>query len=161
MDFLEVIQKRHSVRRFTDEPVDRGLIDAIVDIARTAPSSKNCKSSAFMVVEDKDTLSAMSEMRDRGSAFMKDAAAAIVVMGDHSKTDIWVENASISATFIQLAATAMDLGSCWVHVRDRQRSKGDPSKGTAEDYLRGLLGIREQYSVLCVVALGHEALPET
>lgn len=161
MDFLEVIQKRHSVRRFTDEPVDRGLIDAIVDIARTAPSSKNCKSSAFMVVEDKDTLSAMSEMRDRGSAFMKDAAAAIVVMGDHSKTDIWVENASISATFIQLAATAMDLGSCWVHVRDRQRSKDDPSKGTAEDYLRGLLGIREQYSVLCVVALGHEALPET
>ena len=161
MDFLEVIQKRHSVRRFTDEPVDRGLIDAIVDIARTAPSSKNCKSSAFMVVEDKDTLSAMSEMRDRGSAFMKDAAAAIVVMGDHSKTDIWVENASISATFIQLAATAMDLGSCWVHVRDRQRSKDDPSKGMAEDYLRGLLGIREQYSVLCVVALGHEALPET
>ncbi|MBO6044313.1 MAG: nitroreductase family protein [Bacteroidales bacterium] len=149
------------MRRFTDEPVDRGLIDAIVDIARTAPSSKNCKSSAFMVVEDKDTLSAMSEMRDRGSAFMKDAAAAIVVMGDHSKTDIWVENASISATFIQLAATAMDLGSCWVHVRDRQRSKDDPSKGTAEDYLRGLLGIREQYSVLCVIALGHEALPET
>ena len=160
MDFLEVIQKRHSVRRFTDEPVDRGLIDAIVDIARTAPSSKNCKSSAFMVVEDKDTLSAMSEMRDRGSAFMKDAAAAIVVMGDHSKTDIWVENASISAAFIQLAATAMDLGSCWVHVRDRQRSKDDPSKGTAEEYLRGLLGIREQFSVLCVIALGHEVLPE-
>ena len=91
---------------------------------------------------------------------MKGAAAAIVVMGDRSKTDIWVENASISATFIQLAATAMDLGSCWVHVRDRQRSKEDPSKGTAEDYLRGLLGIREQYSVLCVIALGHEALPE-
>ena len=113
-----------------------------------------------MVVEDKDTLSAMAEMRDRGSAFMKGAAAAIVVMGDRSKTDIWVENASISATFIQLAATAMDLGSCWVHVRDRQRSKEDPSKGTAEDYLRGLLGIREQYSVLCVIALGHETLPE-
>lgn len=160
MDFWEVIQKRHSVRRFTDEPVDRDLIDAIVDIARTAPSSKNCHSSAFMVVEDKDTLSAMAEMRDRGSAFMKGAAAAIVVMGDRSKTDIWVENASISATFIQLAATAMDLGSCWVHVRDRQRSKEDPSKGTAEDYLRGLLGIREQYSVLCIIALGHEALPE-
>lgn len=160
MEFLEVIQKRHSVRRFTDEPVERGLIDAILDIAGTAPSSKNCHSSAFMVVEDKDTLSAMAEMRDRGSAFMKGAAAAIVVMGDRSKSDIWVENASISASFIQLAATAMDLGSCWVHVRDRQRSKDDPSKGTAEEYLRGLLGIREQFSVLCVIALGHEALPE-
>ena len=30
----------------------------------------------------------------------------------------------------------------------------------AEEYLRGLLGIRDEYSVLCVVALGHEALPE-
>ena len=158
MEFIEVIQKRHSVRSFTDEPVDRELIDAIIDIARTAPSSKNCRSTAFMVVEDKDTLSAMSEMRDRGSAFLKGAAAAIVVMGDSSKTDIWVETAAISATFIQLAATAMDLGSCWVHVRDRRRSKDDPSKGTADEYLRGLLGIREQYNVLCVIALGHEAV---
>jgi len=160
MEFIEVIQKRHSVRKFADRPVERELIDAVIDIARTAPSSKNSHSTAFMVVEDKDTLSAIAEMRDRGSAFVKGAAAAIVVMGDTSKTDIWVENASISATFIQLAATAMDLGSCWVHVRDRQRSKDDPSKGTAEEYLRSLLGILPEYSVLCVIALGYEAAPE-
>ena len=160
MEFIDVIQKRHSVRKFTGEPVDRELIDAILDIAATAPSSRNSHSSAFMVVDDRDTLSAIAEMRDHGSAFVKGAAAAIVVMGDRSKTDIWVENAAISATFIQLAATAMDLGSCWVHVRDRLRSKDDPAKGTAEEYLRGLLGIRDEYSVLCVLALGHEALPE-
>ena len=158
MDFLEVIEKRHSVRKFTDEPVGRELLDAIIDIARTAPSSKNCHSSAFMVIEDKDTLQAVSEMRDRGSSFLKDAPAAIVVMGDRSKTDIWVENASISATFIQLAATALDLGSCWVHVRERLRSKDDPSKGLAEDYLRSLLGIREEFGVLCVVAIGREQI---
>ena len=102
----------------------------------------------------------MSTMRDYGSALLKGAAAAIVVMGDTEKSDVWVENASISATYVQLAATAMDLGSCWVHVRERLRSHDDPSQGTAEEYLRGLLGIRDQYSVLCVVALGHEALPE-
>lgn len=160
MEFSEVIQKRHSVRKYTDQPVDREIIDTIIAIAETAPSSKNTHSSAFMVVEDKDTLAAIAEMRDRGSAFVKDAAAAIVVMGDTSKTDIWVENASISATFIQLAATALDLGSCWVHVRERQRSKNDPSRGTAEEYLRGLLGIKEEYKVLCVIALGYEAVPE-
>lgn len=160
MDFLEIIEKRHSVRKFTDEPVERELLDAIIGIAQTAPSSKNCHSSAFMIVEDKDTLRAISEMRERGSAFVKDAPAAIVVMGDRSRTDIWVENASISATFIQLAATAMDLGSCWVHVRDRMRSKDDPSKGTAEEYLRSLLGIREEFAVLCVIAIGREAVSE-
>lgn len=157
MEFSEVIQKRHSVRKYTDQPVDREIIDTILGMAETAPSSKNTHSSAFMVIEDKDTLSAISEMRDRGSAFVKDAPAAIVVMGDTSKTDIWVENASISATFIQLAATALDLGSCWVHVRDRQRSKNDPSLGTAEDYLRGMLGIKDEFKVLCVIAIGYEA----
>lgn len=160
MEFSEVIQKRHSVRKYTDQPVDREVIDTIISIAETAPSSKNTHSSAFMVVEDKDTLAAIAEMRERGSAFVKDAPAAIVVMGDITKTDIWVENAAISATFIQLAATALDLGSCWVHVRDRQRSKNDPSKGTAEEYLRSLLGIKEEYKVLCVIALGYEAVPE-
>lgn len=158
MEFLEVIQKRHSVRKFTDQPVGREIIDTIIDIAQSAPSSKNTKSSAFMVIEDPDTLKALSEMRDRGSAFMAGAAAAIVVMGDASKTDLWVENASISATFIQLAATAMDLGSCWVHVNGRPRSKEDASLGTAEDYVKELLGIKDGYRVLCVVALGYEEI---
>lgn len=157
MEFSEVIQKRHSVRRFTDQPVERDIIDTILGIAQTAPSSHNSKSSAFMVIEDKDTLEAISEMRDSGSALVKGAAAAIVVLGDSDKTDIWVENCAISATFIQLAATALDLGSCWVHVRERQRSKTDASKGTAEEYLRDLLGIKENMRVLCVIALGYEA----
>ena len=158
MEFLEVIQKRHSVRKFTDQPVGREIIDTIIDIAQSAPSSKNTKSSAFMVIEDPDTLKALSEMRDRGSAFMAGAAAAIVVMGDASKTDLWVENASISATFIQLAATALDLGSCWVHVNGRPRSKEDASLGNAEDYVKELLGIKDGYRVLCVVALGYEEI---
>lgn len=160
MDFSEVIQKRHSVRKFTDQPVEREIIDTILGIAESAPSSKNSHSSAFMVIEDKDTLTAISEMRERGSAFVKDAPAAIVVLGDSSKTDIWVENCAISATFIQLAATAMDLGSCWIHVRERQRSNDDASKGMAEDYLRELLGIKENLRVLCVIALGYEAVAE-
>lgn len=158
MEFLEVIQKRHSVRKFTDQPVDREIIDAIIDIAQTAPSSKNTKSSAFMVIEDPDTLKALSEMRERGSAFMAGAQAAIVVMGDSSKADLWVENASISATFIQLAATALDLGSCWVHVNGRPRSKEDASLGTAEDYVKELLGIKDGYRVLCIIALGYEEI---
>lgn len=157
MDFSEVIEKRHSVRKYSDLPVDREVLDTIISMAQTAPSSKNTHSTVFMLVEDKDTLSAISEMRERGSSFVKDAAAAIVVMGDTAKTDIWIENAAISATFIQLAATAMDLGSCWVHVRDRQRFKNDPSKGDAETYLRGLLGIKDEYRILCVIALGYEA----
>lgn len=155
MEFLDVIDKRHSVRKFADRPVEREILDALIAVAQKAPSSRNCKSSAFMVIEDKDTLAAISEMRDSGSAFVKDAPAAIVVMGDETKTDLWVDNCAISATFLQLAATAMDLGSCWVHVNGRPRSKSDASLGDAETYLRELLGIKDGMRVLCVVAVGY------
>ena len=157
MDFAQVVKNRHSVRKYTDEAVDRELIDAILDMALTAPSSKNTKSSSFMVVEDRDTLAAISEMRSSGSTFVKDAPAAIIVLGDPEKTDLWEVNAAISSTFVQLAATSLGLGSCWVQVAGRPRDKHDESKGLAEDYLKELLGIRSQYHVLCVIALGYEA----
>ena len=157
MEFSKVIAARHSVRQFQDKAVDREVIDAILDQTATAPSSKNSKSSAFMVVDDKDTLLALSEMRSSGSALLKDAACAVVVLGDTTKTDLWIENAAISAIYIQLCATNLGLGSCWVHVNGRLRDKHDPSKGLAEDYVRDLLGLKEAFKPLCIVALGYEA----
>ncbi|MGM9735082.1 MAG: nitroreductase family protein [Candidatus Cryptobacteroides sp.] len=158
MDFLEVIEKRHSVRKYTDAPVEREILDAIVKVARTAPSSRNSKSSEFMIVDDKDTIVAISQMRDSGSAFMKDAPAVIFVLGDESKTDLWVDNCAISATFIQLAATAMDLGSCWVHINGRPRLKSEPEGAMAEDYVRELLGVKEGLRIYCAVAIGCPAV---
>ena len=155
MEFSDIIKARHSVRKYEARPVERELLDAIVSAAGTAPSSRNSKSTAFMVIEDRDTIAALSEMRESGSAFMKDAPAAIVVMGDESKTDLWVDNCAISATFVQLAVTDLGLGSCWVHVNGRPRSRTDASMGDAETYVRNLLGVKENMRVLCVVAIGY------
>ena len=155
MDFLEVIEKRHSVRKYSDRPVEKEILDAIVKVAQTAPSSRNSKSSAFMIIEDRDTLDALSQMRDYGSALLSGAQAAIVVMGDESKTDLWVDNCAISATFIQLAVTAMDLASCWVHCNGRPRLKDQPDGPKAEDYVTELLGIKEGLRPYCVIAIGY------
>ena len=155
MDFLEVIEKRHSVRKYADRPVEKEILDAIVKVAQTAPSSRNTKSSAFMIVEDRDTLDALSQMRDYGSALLTGAQAAIVVMGDESKTDLWVDNCAISATFIQLAVTAMDLVSCWVHINARPCKRLEPDGAKAEDYVRNLLGIKEGMRPYCAIAIGY------
>lgn len=157
MDWKDLISRRHSVRSFSDREVDRAVIDQMIEEAQTAPSSKNCKSSGFMIIEDKSTLEAISQMRESGAAFVKDASAAVVVLGDSEKSDLWVDNASISATYLMLSAVDKGLGSCWVHVNGRPRSKTDASLGTAESYLRNLLGIRDNMKVLCVIALGYEA----
>lgn len=160
MDYKEIIASRHSVRRFTDKEVDRALIDEMIEEAMTAPSSRNCKSTGFMVVEDKATMEAISQMRESGSAFAAGAAAAIVVLGDASKTDLWLDNAAISTTFLMLSAVDKGLGSCWIHVNGRPRSKTDASKGMAEDYLRELLGVKDNMRILCVLALGYEKSEE-
>lgn len=157
MDFFEVIEKRHSVRKFADRPVEREVLDALVSVARTAPSSRNSRSTAFLIVDDKDTLAALSQMRDYGSSFLKDAPAAVVIAGDETKTDLWVDNCAISATFVQLAATAADLGSCWVHVNGRPRVKNDPDGASACGYVKVLLGLKEGLRPYCVIAVGYPA----
>lgn len=151
MEFFETVEKRKSVRKYSDRPVEREILDKMAEAAASAPSSKNTKSSALMLVEDPDTLSALSEMRERGSSFLKGAKAAFIVMGDDSKTDLWETNAAITATYLLLAATAMDLGSCWIQVSGRE-GRHTP---LAEDYVKEILGIREGLHVLCIVALGY------
>ena len=143
MDFLEV------------SPVERELLDAIVRIAQTAPSSRNTHSSSFVIVEERDTLDALSQMRDYGSGLLSGAQAAIVVLGDTSKTDLWVDNCAISATFVQLAATSMDLVSCWVHINGRPCKKDEPQGKTAVEYVTELLGIKEGLVPYCCIAIGH------
>lgn len=155
MDFFDVLNSRHSVRSFEDREVERELLETMISAAQTAPSSKNSKSTGFMIIEDKDTIAALSQMRSSGSRFLADAPAAIVVLGDTSKTDLWVDNCSISATILQLSATALGLGSCWVHVHGRPRDKNNESAGLAEDYVKDLLGIREGLAVECVIAVGY------
>ena len=155
MDFLEVVEKRKSVRKYSDRPVERELLDTIVKVAQTAPSSRNSKSSAFMIIEDRDMLDALSQMRDYGSGLLAGAQAAIVVMGDQTKTDLWVDNCAISATFIQLAVTAMDLVSCWAHCNGRPRLKAEPDGAKATDYVSELLGLKNGMNPYCVIAIGY------
>lgn len=157
MTLSEILFRRRSVRKFTDRKVDRQTIDKILEAALTAPSSKNTRSSRFMVVDDPTMLERISQMRDSGSAFVKNAPMAVIVLGDTALTDLWVDNCAISATILQLAAEEQGLGSCWVHVNGRPRKKDAPDMGTAAEYLRKLLPIPASWSPLCVVALGYAA----
>lgn len=155
MDFKELIARRRSVRKFTDRPVGREVLEQILDETLGAPSSRNTRSTHFLVVTDRDLIARMARMRDYGSAFLSGAPAAVVVMGDRRASDLWVENACLSALTLQLAAVDAGLASCWVHVQGRPRQKAVPDGEQAVDYLRGLLPIAREFGVLCVVALGY------
>lgn len=155
MELKEILKKRRSVRRFLPTAVPREVLLDIVNQALTAPSSRNMRTSRFIIVDDKATIERLSKMRDYGSEFMKDAPAAIIVAADTTKTDLWRENCAISATILQLAVVDAGLASCWVHVEGRPRLKDNPEGEQAIDYLRTFIDLPEDWAVECVIALGY------
>ena len=154
MELKEIISRRRSTRKFLPTPVERERLERVVEMALQAPSSRNSRSTRFMIVQNPDLLEKMSRMRDYGSAFMKDAAAAILVMGDKRVTDLWIDNCAISPTTLQLAVVDEGLASGWVHVNDRPCLQAEPDGRKADDYLRELLDLPVYYGILCAVALG-------
>jgi len=56
------LQKRRSVRRFTDEPVSKEMILKILDIARYAPSGSNGQPVSWLVVHDPKQVKKIAEI---------------------------------------------------------------------------------------------------
>lgn len=150
-----MVDRRRSVRNFTSEAIGKEEISRMLKTALEAPSSRNSRSSSFMVVEERSLLERMAGMRDYGSAFLDKAPLVILVMGDAERSDLWSVNASISATYLQLAAEALGLGSCWVHVDGRPYRREEPDGLSAEEYLRSFLPVPQGRHILCAVAIGH------
>ena len=150
-NFETLILGRRSTRKFTDQPLTSDDVQRLLQAALLAPTSKNCKSWEFVAVENKDMLKQLSVCKNSGSAFLEGSALAVVVLGDKTITDIWVEDASIAATYMQLQAEDLNIGSCWCHIRNRRL--GEMS---SEQYVRDLLGIPGQFGVLCIIGFGYK-----
>ena len=155
MEFKELMNKRRSIRKYEAQPIPREVVDRLLEVTLSAPSSRNSHSTHLMVIDQPELIEKMALMRDYGSSFMKSAPLAILVMGDDTVTDKWQINAAISATTLQLACVDEGLGSCWVHVDGSPCLKDEPEGAKADDYLRSLLDIPAHYGILCAVALGY------
>ncbi|MDR2917003.1 MAG: nitroreductase family protein [Tannerella sp.] len=150
-NFESLIISRRSTRKFTEQQISAGEVHKILQSALLAPTSKNSKSWEFIAVENKDMLKQLSVSKDSGGAFLEGCTLAVIVLGDKSVTDIWVEDASIAATYMQLQAEDLGIGSCWCHIRNR--SLGEMS---SEQYIRDLLNIPDNFGVLCIIGLGYK-----
>ncbi len=158
MTFSELAAHRRSVRKYLNREVDRTTIENILRDTLTAPSSKNTRTTRIAVTADRQILERIARMRSYGSAFVKDAPLAFIVMADPAATDLWRINCAISATILQLSAASYGLGSCWVQVDGRPHQEDNPNGTTAEEYLHEMIPATQPYRILCVVAAGY---PET
>ncbi len=148
---LDLLMKRRSIRKYKQEPVAADKLEKIMQAALLSPSSRGRTPWEFVVVQNRETLQEMGKCRHPQQVFLPDTPAAIVVLGDTSVTDVWVEDCSIAMTIMQLEAEMLGLGSCWIQIRNRM-AQGEQQGSSA--FIKELLQIPEQYEVLAVLALG-------
>jgi len=151
--FLELLRKRRSVRQFQPKVVVQEKVDYLLEAMLRSPSSRSLNPWEFIVVDDRETIEALSRAKPHGAAFMKNAPLAIVVCADPEKCDVWVEDCSIASLILHLAATDLGLGSCWVQIRKREHGPGL----NASRYVADLLGVAEGREVEAIVAIGYPA----
>ncbi|MCD6440565.1 MAG: nitroreductase family protein [Candidatus Marinimicrobia bacterium] len=129
MNFLELVQKRQSTRKYSSRPVDRKLIDQCIEAARLAPSARNTQPWSFIVIDDPKRIAELSEKAFSGiyksTGFAGEAPVLIVVIT--KKTDYitrlgaQIRNVKYSLIDIGIAcehlilqAEELGLGTCWL-----------------------------------------------
>lgn len=150
-DFHSMLLERHSIRKYTSQPLDPKSVKLILEAGLLAPSSKSSRPWQFIVVEDKETLLKLAGCKAAGTVPLKNCVLAVVVAVDPAKSEAWIEDGSVAAAYMQLQAAALGLGSCWVETRGRATADEIPS----EQYVASLLGIPADLVPMCIVTFGH------
>jgi nitroreductase len=117
MDFMEIVRKRYSVRKYTEEPVGDDLLALILEAGRLAPTGANYQPQRLIVIRQKDGLERLKK-----GANVYGAPLAILICADHD--DVWKRrydgktltdiDTSIVTTHMMLEATELGLGTLWV-----------------------------------------------
>jgi len=154
---IDLLRKRRSVRRFEQRPVEEDKVNILIEAVLRSPSSRSLNPWEFVVVRDREMLSRLAQAKPHGASFVKNAPLAFVICADPAKCDVWVEDCSIAAILLHLAATDLGLGSCWVQIRLREHADGR----MAQEYVADLLGLPEGKVVEAIVVIGYptETLP--
>ncbi len=144
---LDLIKKRRSIRKYTNEPVSDADVKVLLEAAMAAPSADNIQPWEFVVVREETLRRQLAETHP-WSRMCASAPVVFVICGDERRSGHWVEDTSATTENLLLAAAGLDLGAVWVGVY--------PQSGY-EKHVRDVLGIPRQLRVLCLVPVGHPA----
>ncbi|MBI2853116.1 MAG: nitroreductase family protein [Chloroflexi bacterium] len=154
METIEVIRNRRSIKSYQPTPVPRETLQNLVDLARYSPSGANKNAWRFVVTTERDSLQRLSQIA-RTCSWLATAPAGIAIAADPAATRYWLEDTSVAAYLICLAAAAQGLGAAW--AAKHQSDNPDESK-RRQDMVRDILSIPGSLMVPMVLAIGY---PET
>lgn len=149
--FFDLLKTRRSIRKYLPKPVEQEKIDIITKAALMSPASKRSNPWEFIVIQDPSMLRKLAASRLQSSQFLAESPLGIVVIADTTKSDVWMEDASIAAIIMQLQVQDLGLGSCWIQIYGRQKDEHTSSEAD----IRSLLDIPDHFAVLNIVSIGY------
>ena len=128
MLFFKTIEKRRSIRSYSDRMVEKSKVQKILRAAWMCPSAMGTQNFKIFIVEDprkkEKLVKAAHDQAYVNSNLVLVFCAdpkRIKFMGNHGKTLFSVQDATIAATYAQLAATSIGLSSVWVgHFKEKE-----------------------------------------
>lgn len=148
---LDTLRTRRSKRKYLDKSIPKDIVDNIIETALRVPSSRGKRPWEFYVITNKDVLAKLALAKPHGALLLENAPLAIAVVADEDVCDVWIEDASIAAFGIQIAAEELGLGSCWVQLRKRDFDEDTSS----QDYAKEVLGLDKKLKVPFIIGMGY------
>lgn len=148
MEFKDVVRDRYSCKKYSDRQVESGKLTAILEAGRLAPTARNLQEQHIYVLQSADALAKI----DEATHCRYGAPTVLVVAYDTQnvftypgeKRNSGIEDATIVATHMILAAADEGVDSCWVNNFDPDR-------------LAESLGLPGNEEILMLMDLGYAA----
>lgn len=149
MNFIELADRRYSVRSYRGDPVGDEVLLQILTAANLAPTAANRQAFQLIVIHTKDKEADLA--RIYGRTWFTEAPLVICICG--LTTEAWVRgdgknycdvDAAIVFDHLTLAATDAGLGTCWVGAFD-------------PDAAREVLGLPDNVEPIAFTPLGYPA----
>lgn len=159
-----LMRSRRSVREYSDTPVDQTVLEELLDTARFAPTAVNYQEVGWIVVRDPaqtrrfaemtahwlaqtKAMPRYSELFEKGREVVLRGAPHVVVA--HGPSDMFFAETDcvIALSYLELAAAARGLGTCWAGILTRAARSHPP--------LAQALGVPEGRTVFGALMLGR------
>lgn len=157
MSFLELVKKRKSVRKYTEQPIRKEDINRCLEAARLAPSACNSQPWHYIIITDKALLAEVSA-ETYGSImkfnkFTEKATALVVIVQQKpnlssqvglslKKREYPLIDIGITATHFCLQAAELNIGTCMLGWYN-------------ESKIKALLNIPKRRKISLMISMGY------
>ena len=142
MEVFECIRSRRTVRSFKSDPIPDRVVTRILQAGRWAPSSRNTQPWRFIVIRDRETLTAIGKIATTGSFIAQAPLAIAIVMENADRPEL---DAGRALQQMQLLAWSEGLGTCFVGLRVGEQNR----------MIKELLGIPGEMDLITVLPFGY------